>query len=231
MNYRSAVCCAIVSLGLAPVAHAGEGLRLGVQGGIGQWEMNLNVPLLSRSETLDPDFAPAVGVVGQYIFQDSGQDYFVGFEAAVAQENLSHSQMFDVADVPVSVANDVNWSIDALWLVGYDFGKVRGFLSGGGTYIGSELTVSGAGITAIDENTHLGWKIGPGIEIDLGNSSTLLVRANYGLHQGKKYTGSTLLGGMDFNVDVDLEPRFFEVRVAWVYEFGSVGLSDIFKRE
>ena len=226
MNNRLAVCCAIALLGLAPLASAGDGLRLGVQGGIGQWEMDLGVPLLSRSDTLSPGFEPSLGVVAQYLFEDGEQGYFVGFEAAFAQENVSHTQTFDVSGVPVSVTNDLNWGIDLLWLVGYDFGKVTGFLAGGGSYIGNELTASGAGVTASDENTHLGWKIGPGIEIDLGESSALLIRANYGLHQGKKYSGAVLLNGNNFNVDLDLEPRFFEVRVAWVREFGG----GLFKR-
>lgn len=231
MNNRPAVFCAIALLCLAPLANAGEGLRLGVQAGLGQWEMGVNVPLLSRTDTLTPDFEPALGVVGQYIFDDQGQGYFIGFEAAVGRENVSHTQTFDVAGVPVSMTNDTNWSVDLLWLLGYDFGKVTGFLAGGGSYIGSELTVSGAGITASDQNSHLGWKIGPGVEIDLGASSSLLLRANYGIHQGKKYTGSALLNGTNFNVDVDLEPRFFEVRAAWVYEFGAGGIADIFKRQ
>lgn len=228
MKNRYAVCCAIALLSLALPASAGDGLRLGVQGGLGQWEMGLNVPVLSRSDTLSPDSEPALGVVAQYLFNDNEQDYFVGFEAGFAQENISHTQTFDVADIPVSVTNDINWGVDLLWLVGYDFGKVTGFLAGGGSYIDSELTVDGAGIVASDGNNHIGWKIGPGVEIDLGNSA-VLIRANYGLHQGKKYTGSAVLGGTDFNVDVDLEPRFFEVRVAWVYEFG--GLSNLFKRQ
>lgn len=231
MKNRYAVYCAIASLSLALPASAGDGLRLGVQGGVGQWEMGLNVPVLSRTDTLSPDFEPGLGVIAQYLFGDNEQGYFVGFEASFARENVSHTQMFDVSGVPVSVTNDLNWGLDVVWLAGYDFGKVTGFLAGGGSYIGSELTVDGAGLVASDENTHIGWKIGPGIEIDLGSSSALLVRANYGIHQGKKYTGSAVLGGTNFNVDVDLEPRIFEVRVAWVYEFGGGGLSNIFKRQ
>lgn len=85
-------------------------------------------------------------------------------------------------------------------------------------------------MTATDENNHLGWKLAPGVEIELNEHSSLLVRANYALYQGKKYTGALDAGGFSSNVDIDISPRLFDVCVAWIYKFGAGGLTGVFGR-
>lgn len=225
MNIRSVLCAAAVAFG-GITANAESGLRLGVQAGIEQWEVDLTVPVTEDTGTLDPDFRPAVGVLAQYLFDvDARGDgkFFVGFEAATSVENVDHTQPFNVVGVPVMATGKIPWSVDALWLMGYDYGPVAAFIAGGGSYAAGELAVAGLGLTGADENTHLGWKLAPGIEIKLGETSSLLVRANYGLYQSKKYTGAiTDATGNEINVDVDFEPRVFDLRVAWIYRFGAL---------
>ena len=109
-------------------------------------------------------------------------------------------------------------------------GRVSAFLAGGGSYVGGEITARGTGWSATDENAHLGWKLAPGIEIELGESSALLVRANYALYQTKKYTSALNVGTFSSNVDLDLSPRLFDVRVAWIHKFGAGGLKGLFGR-
>ena len=225
MNVRPVLCAAAVAFsGLA--ASAESGLRIGVQAGIEQWEMDLGVPLTNDTGVLDPDFGLSFSVLGQYLFDvDAGGDgnFFVGFEGAATVENVDHSQPFSVVGVPITANGKIPWSLDALWLMGYDFGQVTAFISGGGSYAAGELVVEGSGLTATDENLHLGWKFAPGVEIELSETSSLMLRVNYGLYQSKKYTGALpLTMGDPINVDVDFEPRVFDLRVAWVHRFDTL---------
>ena len=234
MKKPSTICCALALIGICGgQPAAAEGLRLGVQAGIEQWDMDISVPILNRSDRLEPSATPAIGVVGQYLFtaeSPTERTMLVGFEAGFSIENVSHTQGFDVADIPVDVEADISWSFDVLWLLGYDFGRVSAVLGGGGSYMGGELTASGAGLSATDENTHLGWKLSPGVEIELSESSALLVRVNYAIYQSKKYTGALNTGISSTNVDIEIAPRLFDVRVGWIYKFGSGGLTGLFGR-
>ena len=233
MNKRFLICGAFALIGIGSQNAAAEGLRLGVQAGLEQWDMDIAVQILRREDRLEPSTSQAFGVVGQYLFTAEAateRAMLVGVEAGFSMENVSHTQDFDVADIPVDVDVEVPWSFDVLWLLGYDFGRVSAFLAGGGSYMGGEVTASGAGLTATDENNHLGWKLAPGVEIELNEFSSLLVRANYALYQGKKYTGALDTGDFSSNVDIDISPRVFDVRVAWIYRFGAGGLTGLFGR-
>ena len=233
MNKCSRICGALALIGVCGGQAAAEGLRLGVQAGLERWDMDIAVPVLRQSDRLSPSTTSAIGVVGQYLFTAESRTertLLVGIEAGFSIENVSHTQAFDVADIPVDVAADISWSFDAMWLLGYDFGRVSAFLAGGGSYIDGEITASGAGLAATDENTHLGWKLAPGVEIELSESSALLVRANYALYQSKKYTGALNTATFSSNVDIDISPRLFDVRVAWIYKFGAGGLTGLFGR-
>ena len=231
MNKRSAIGAATVAFALGCLPAQADALRLGVQAGLKQWNVDWDVRLIDQKGAMEPDTQASVGVLGQYIFEapeaEGERPFFVGFELGLAQEGVSHSETVDIG-VPVDSQMDVTWSMDALWIVGYDFGRVSAFLAGGGSYIASEIEVSGDGLTGVDQNNHLGWKIAPGVEIALGESSSLLVRADYALYQAKKYTGH--VPPLDLNADIDVTPRLFDVRVAWVYKFESMTLPRLFGR-
>ena len=202
-------------------AGVADGLRIGLQGSVSQWHIDQGVQLLGQNESMESDFEPTLGFVGQYVFDDgSDTGFFVGFEVDATPAGVSHEEVFNVGDVPVNVAADISWSMDLLWLMGYDFGKVSTMLAGGGSYMSGEITASGAGLTASDENSHAGWKVVPTVEIDLGRSSALMVRLGIGQYQTKKYTGRFAM--LDSDVDIDVEPRTIDVRVAWVYRVGSL---------
>ena len=234
MNKRSMICCALALIGICGgQPAAADELRLGVQAGIEQWKMDVAVPVLRQSDHLAPSAKPAIGVIGQYLFtaeSPTERTMLVGVEAGFSVENVSHTQAFDGAGIPLDMAADIPWSFDVMWLLGYDFGRVSAFLAGGGSYIAGEITARGAGLSATDENAHLGWKLAPGVEIELSESSALLVRANYALYQSKKYTGALNAGAFSSNIDVDVSPRLFDVRVAWIYKFGTGGLTGLFGR-
>ena len=128
MNGRPAIGIALLGFALVcPVASA-DGLRLGVQAGLERWNVDLDVQLVDQSGTIEADFAPGVGVLGQYIFRAPAEDerpFFVGFELGYAAQNISEAGTFDVSGVPVETTADISWSVDALWLAGYDFGRCR----------------------------------------------------------------------------------------------------------
>lgn len=233
MNGRPAIGIALLGFALVcPVASA-DGLRLGVQAGLERWNVDLDVQLVDQSGTIEADFAPGVGVLGQYIFRAPAEDerpFFVGFELGYAAQNISEAGTFDVSGVPVETTADISWSVDALWLAGYDFGRVSAFVAGGGSYLASELTAAGAGLSGRDQNTHIGFKVAPGVEIKLNDSSALLVRVDYARYQDKKYTGSGSNLGLDLDIDINVQPRLFDVRVAWVYEFRNLSLPRLFGR-
>lgn len=230
MNTRPLSSFAALAIGLliGPLASAdapagiADGLRIGVQGSVSQWNIDQGVQLLGQNESMQSDFEPSLGFVGQYVFDDGGADtgFFFGFEVDATPAGVSHSETFSVAGVPVDVAADISWNLDLLWLLGYDFGKVSAMLAGGGSYMSGEISASGAGLTASDENSHVGWKVMPTVEIDLGKSSALMVRLGIGQYQTKKYTGRFAM--LNSDVDIDVEPRTVEVRVAWVYRVGSL---------
>ena len=223
MNKRSVPLSLIALIGLAgPWANAENTLRVGIQAGIGQWEEDVGAQLVDVGTSLKADAEATIGIVGQYLMgvgADADEGYFVGFEVGAAQENFSEKDAVEVeffgSPFAVAVEGDLKWSVDLLWLAGYDFGRVSAFLAGGASYVGGDFSASVADIAESDSATHLGWKVGPGVEIDLGKSSTLLVRANYGVYQGKTY--SAPVSGR--SVGVSVEPKVFDVRVAWTYHF------------
>ena len=224
MNQRPArLCLAALAALLAAGASAADGsFRLGAQVGADQWETALAVPLVMAAGDLQPGAKTNVGVIGQYIMatgDGSERDFFVGFEANWSGKNIAQRDTFDVAGVPVEVAGDIGWRFDLLYLVGYDFGRVSAVLGGGGSYMASEIMASGAGLAGEDSNTHLGWKLAPGIEVELGPSSSLLLRVGYTLYQSKKYTAPGGPLGLGIDVDIDVDPRVVDFRLAWIYTF------------
>ena len=217
-------CLAAAATLVASVASGADGtFRLGAHIGADQWDTALEVPLVSATGDLQPGFKANVGVLGQYVMavgDASERDMFVGFEASWSGKNVAHRDTFMVADVPVATSGDIGWHLDLLWLVGYDFGRVSAALAGGASYMASEITATGAGLAGEDQNTHLGWKIAPGVEVELGPASALLLRVGYTLYQGKIYTAPGTTLGLPVDVDINVEPRLLDVRVGWVYRFG-----------
>ena len=217
MNTRHLSYCLALAVGLpmAPLANA-DGLRIGLQGSVAQWDTDWNVQALRQNESMESDFEPSFGVLAQYVFsanEDNG--FFVGFEVDAARADAAQRNTFAIGGVPVVVGADVSWNVDVLWLMGYDFGKVSAVLAGGGSYMSAEMVASGSGSTIRDENAHVGWKIVPTVEIDLGKSSALMVRLGVGRYQTKSYNG--LLERLGAGGDINVEPRTVDVRVAWVY--------------
>ena len=223
MSLRSRTCCAMALIGLIRFAAAEDGFRVGAQAALEQWNIDLGLVVLNQYDGLEPSAKPAFGALAQYLFElesESESSMFVGFEAGVAGRSLSHAQEITVAAVPVKVTGEIRSSWDALWVVGWDFGRVTAFVTGGGSLAKAELAASGAGLQGSDQNSHFGWKIAPGVEIDVGESSVLQARAIYARYQGKKYTASATQLGGGADVDVDFEPRAVGVQIAWLYKVG-----------
>lgn len=225
MNQRLLRSCLAAFVALLPgAANGADGtFRLGAHLGAELWDTTLEVPLLTAPGDLKPGFKSNVGLLGQYVLaagDASERDFFVGFEASWSGKKVTLSDTFAVAEVPIAATGEVGWHLDLLWLVGYDFGRISAALAGGASYMASELTASGAGLAGEDANMHLGWKIAPGVEVELGPASALLFRVGYTQYQGKNYTAPGATLGLPVDLDINVEPRLLDVRVGWVYRFG-----------
>lgn len=193
-------------------AQTADGLRLGVQGVYSQWDVDVAAPLLDASDAISAG-APAFGVLAQYRFgadEAAERNYFVGVELGLRTESLSESQTFLVNDVPATVTTDASLSADVLWLVGYDFGKATAMVTTGVTFLFNDIEANALGLRGADENKHVGWRVGPGVEVDITESSSLIARANYTLYKEKSYT--------DQGLTLKVKPRGLDVGVAWVYK-------------
>ena len=75
---------------IAPVASAAQHVRIGVQAGMNSWEEDLSTPIPGvEDQTLSGDEA-GLGVVAQWVIEaEADTGFFIGFEGAVAQENMS----------------------------------------------------------------------------------------------------------------------------------------------
>ncbi len=224
----SATAIALASLAIAalagPVAR-GE-FRVGLQTGISQWKQDLDVQLFDASGSLKASGAGAAGVIGQYLIRANAErepGYFIGFEASANQESASDRDTFVVLGTPATVTSELLWSTDLLWLGGYDFGQVAVFFSGGVGFVRGETEVTSLGQTGSDKNTHVGWKLGSGVELELGKSSMIQMRASYTIYQDKTYE--------DQDINLDVEPRAFDLRVSWVYRFSAARLLNALRRQ
>ena len=199
--------------------------RIGLQAGIPAWSMDADAPLFGASATLEPDASPAAGVVGQYIIHSgdgSAGDFFVGVEAGIAAENGSGEEQIAILGTGVDLVAEPAWTMDVAWLAGFSLGEEAlgrtfanpvVFGSVGASYAKTDLGVAvpALGLTGGDEAKHFGWKVGAGLQIDIGESATLQVRGNYAYYEARTYR--------DQGVSVDIEPSAFEVRATLLYRF------------
>ena len=199
----------------APALGAESGLRVGVQGTLGRLDIDIDAPVLGATGGMD-GAAPSVGVLAQYVFDVDEQaetGLFFGVEAGFATERFSETYAFHVNDAPASATSEAAWSADLLWLVGYDFGKLSAFASTGITFAGNEMDIVALGPLGqrsqrgSDQNKHVGWKLGPGLAVDLGRSS-VVARVNYALFKPRNYTVQRLT--------LEAHPTRLDINVAWV---------------
>lgn len=210
-------------------AAANNELRVGVQAGIPNWGIDIDVPLLGQSTSVDPDVNPSFGIVGQFVVRSDEADaggFFTGVEAGFVAESASGSQQLSILGSPVVVDAELAWVTDLVWLAGWDLGNVSAFGSEfgnlsvfgsiGASYASGEVEVElpALSTTGSDSGKHLGWKVGAGVEFDLGASAALQVRANYTDFGGGNYA--------DQGVSLNAEPGVFELKAVLLYKL-SVG--------
>ena len=210
---------------IAPVASAAQHVRIGVQAGMNSWEEDLSTPIPGvEDQTLSGDEA-GLGVVAQWVIEaEADTGFFIGFEGALAQENMSDTTTVTVGAFSADVTGAVVRTVDLLWFGGYDFGRVSAYFGAGPSIASGEGQIQ-LGAFALDaEKTHIGWKFGPGIEVDLGSSMSVIARATFGSYRNRAYTAE------GFPVAVDVEPRVAEIRVAWVYRVNLADIMGLFGR-
>ena len=154
-------------------AAANNELRVGVQAGIPNWGIDIDVPLLGQSTSVDPDVNPSFGIVGQFVVRSDEADargFFTGVEAGFVAETASGSQQLSILGSPVVVDAELAWVTDLVWLAGWDLGNVSAFGSEfgnlsvfgsiGASYASGEVEVElpALNTTGSDSGKHLGWK-------------------------------------------------------------------------
>ena len=217
-------------------AAANNELRVGVQAGIPNWGIDIDVPLLGQSTSVDPDVNPSFGIVGQFVVRSDEADaggFFTGVEAGFVAESASGSQQLSILGSPVVVDVELAWVTDLVWLAGWDLGNVSAFGSEfgnlsvfgsiGASYASGEVEVElpALSTTGSDSGKHLGWKVGAGVEFDLGASAALQVRANYTDFGGGNYA--------DQGVSLNAEPGVFELKAVLLYKLSAGDLLGFLK--
>ena len=197
--------------------------RVGAQAGLPGWGFDVAVPVLGQSTSVDADAEPSVGLVGQYIMRsgdgDDG-DFYVGIEASFGAESASGMDRLTLLGTAVDVVAETTWVADVSWLAGFELGETAAFGnvgditvfgSIGATYAKGEIgvTLPDLGLTGGDEGKHFGLKVGAGVEVGIGESATLQVRANYAQYEDRAYR--------DQGVSLDVEPGAFEIRATLLY--------------
>ena len=216
----AALATVLLCLTDAPAASAEERFRVGISGGLESWEEDVSTIGVAPA-TLSPSAKAAPSVVAQYILRAVGEGergFYVGFEASGGQRSVSETESVTVpafGGVPVefTVTGELDWTADLLWFGGYDFGRFAAFMAGGASFVGGSGSVGFAGTSVEDEQVHVGWKFGPGMEMDLGNNMSLMARIMLGQYRNRGYTAEGL------PVAVDVEPSVTDVRVTWLYRF------------
>lgn len=215
-----AVLAAIGAVLIAPTAGAAQELRIGLQAAAGSWEEDLSTAVPGiEDQTLSAD-GGGIGVVAQYVVKsDEDTGFFIGFEGALTQQDASDTTTVELPPLfSADVTGDIVHSVDLLWFGGYDFGMVSAYAGVGPTIAGGEGQIDFGGMTLKDEATHIGWKYGAGVEVDLGSNVSVIARAAYAGYRNRAYTAE------GFPIAVDVEPRVTEVRVGVVYR---VNMADV----
>lgn len=214
-----ALLAAVGAVLIAPAAGAGQELRVGLQAAAGSWDEDVSTAVPGiEDQTLSAD-GGGVGVVAQYVVKsDAETGFFIGFEGAITQQDASDTTTVTLGPFSADVTGDIVNSVDLLWFGGYDFGMVSAYAGIGPTIAGGEGRIAFGGTTLTDEATHIGWKYGAGVEVDLGSNVSVIARAAYAGYRNRAYTAE------GFPIAVDVEPRVNEIRVGVVYR---VNMADV----
>lgn len=220
-----AVLAAAGAVLLGPVASAAQELRIGLQAAAGSWEEDISTAVPGiEDQTLSADGA-GIGLVAQYVVKsEEGTGFFIGAEGALTQQNASGTTTVTLGPFSADVTGEIVNSVDMLWFGGYDFGMVSAYAGVGPTIAGGEGEIVFGGETLTDDATHIGWKYGAGVEVDVGSNVSVIARASYAGYRNRAYTAE------GFPIAVDVEPRVAELRVGVVYRvnvadvFGALGL-------
>jgi outer membrane immunogenic protein len=177
-----------------------------------------------------------VGLQAGYAFADSDfggdLDGFVGGVHAGYNYQINNWVLGVEADVEYSDASASGsvilpapagltaFSIDNTWLgsvrgrVGYAFDRVLVYATGGVAFGGMDVDATNGAVTTSDDNTHVGWTVGAGVEVAVTNNVTARVEYRYTDLGDKNYTFAAPVG----TVNLDAQD-IHAVRVGVSYKF------------
>ncbi len=211
----------------APAAFAGPNFYVGVQGG-GAW---------GESEFFFPDFGTKsvpVDADGFVFGVHAGVDvslggaFFAGAEGSIAFTDISGgnitpggvscSSSVPLANQVLCRVTDVEALTTAVLRLGYDFGSVRGYLTGG--YATAEVSTDGLAlltstIVIPDSQWHSGWTYGAGLDWQANSEWTLGLEYKRVELDGERHAQAFGAGNRH---DTDLSLDLIQVKVS--YNFG-----------
>lgn len=167
-----------------------NGFAVGVSGGLTNWETEASSLSLEESGI-------SAGVMARYTVP-LGDDTFAGFQTSVsvlegAEWNEQGSVTVGTATVSGSLTGEIDWTADALALVGYRLAGDTAFYVGAGLAMArGSIDVAGtvAGVNAdgdpvilafqsSESGSHTGYKIAAGLDLPFSETFGMLLQIDY----------------------------------------------------
>ena len=121
----------------------------------------------------------AVGLVARYTVPLEN-NMFVGVQFSLAKE-------FSEFTAPTEKAI-IDWSVDIMPRIGYNMGKVSLSIAAGLSFAKVKTELNQNGGLDKESQTHLGWKIAPGIDYKVSENMTLFGQVYHARYKSKEYT-------------------------------------------
>ena len=200
-----------------PVGFNWSGFYVGVQGGYGFGDANARTIVPGAS--LDIDGWLAGGQIGMN-WQPAGSPWVLGVEVDSAFSALDGSVSATAAGATATVSSEVQYLGSARLRAGLATDKLLTYVTGGLAWANNEVTGSasfrGLSASLSDDQTHVGWTVGGGLEWVFAAQWTAKVEYLY-TDLGEKTYFSNVLGGFDGDL------QFHMIRAGVNYRFGFGG--------
>lgn len=193
-----------------PTAYNWSGFYLGIQGGYGWGDGDLNVPTFATaSRNVSGWFGG--GTIG-WNWQAAGSPWVWGIEADFSGSNIDHhdTPFFGVID------SKVNSFGTARARIGYAVDPALWYITGGFAWADHDVTVTipGIGFAASESNTHSGWTIGAGVEWALVENWSAKVEYLF-----MDFGSDSVFNNFNLGV-IDVDAQIHTVKVGLNYRFG-----------
>ena len=197
-------------------AYSWAGLYVGASAGFGAGDTQTTLSAFNTSlQIADYDINGAIygGHIG-YNFQRG--NFVFGLEAGLNGTDMDGSQ--GILTSLITSERELDWYATATARLGYASGKTLFYGFGGVAWadVTSRLAIGGTTVRE-DEETHVGWTAGLGIEHALTNN--FIVRVEYShVDLGEETTTYNIAD--EFTINKDVDAKFDAIKIGASYKFG-----------